>query len=463
MIARFRYDTTELFTLSGGGSGNDSVCINVYYFPTTPKIDMSITDEIDRWEKSRATEPIEVLLRGTSAEIIAAVNELENIFRRSERNATSITDSSVYLEYQSYASADVYRSRVITGRVEWSDEPALRRLPDSGDTTVKIYIFITRVGYWEAPEVELHLANTASSGVYVTGGRTIYNYDGDTTGHDNWVKTSSTYVEGILPAPVRIKLKNNSGSTQTYKHFHIGVIANANASMTHNIDGEDAVSGSDGTNTVVAGGSAYVRRLTNVGTTVRKVGFLLDYGAMQDTGGRFFRILGNFPASGTGVYAKLTLRYGGISGSQLAETGEVLLSGTYEVKDLGLLPLPPGGYEGASEDIYLVVELRADSTQTVDLDFLNLFACDSYRYITQVGESLASNDSVFDDQINYPVQVYTQVYSTTRNKKLFSYIGRTYLWPNRDNKITFLWDGSSITLVSTLNVSAWYRPRYITV
>lgn len=464
MITRFRYDTSNTFLFSGGGLGADAPCTTLLYFPVTPIPDMSITDEIERWEATTVTETLEVLLKGTSAEVISAVNTIEDILIKAQRQAKSVTDTSAYIEYQANSNTTVYRSRILDGRVEWSTEPALRRLPATGDTTVKVYIFITRVGYWEGSETELPLSNTSASGVAATGGRTIYNYDGTTTGHDNWVKIDSASIVGRIPAPIKVKLTNTTGSTQSYKHLHIGVNALSDSSLSHQIEGETAYVLSDGAST--ASGSASngnIWRVTNVGTTLRRISFTFDYALMQKTQGRYFRILGRFLASGSGVYAKVTVRSGSDTGALLAEGNEVLLSGAYDIKDLGTVPLPAGGYNPASEDIWFVIELRAATTQTVDLDFLQLYPTESYRYITQRGELMLANDMIYDNQIDYPIQTYAEDVAHNRRRMLYSCMGRTYVFPSRDNRIYVLYDGATVVHTNTFSIRAWYRPRVISV
>lgn len=464
MITRFRYDTTQTFSFSGGGVGADAPCTTLLYFPLTPIPDMSIRDEIERWEATTVTETLEVLLKGTSAEVISAVNTIEDILIKAQRQVNSIVDSGTYIEYQANSNTTVYRSRILDGRVEWSSEPALRKLPATGDTSVKVYIFITRVGYWEDSETELPLSNTSASGVAATGGRTIYNYDGTTTGHDNWVKIDSASIVGRIPAPIKVKLTNTTGSVQSYKHLHIGVNALADSSMSHQIEGESAYVLSDGSS--VASGSASngnLWRVTNVDTTTRRISFTFNAALMQKTQGRYFRIFGRFLASGSGVYAKITLRSGSDTGALLAEGNEVLLSGSYDIKDLGTLPLPAGGYNPASEDIWFVIELRAATTQTVDLDFLQLYPTESYRYITQSGETLSANDMIYDNQIDYPNQIYAEDATLNRRRMLYAAMGRTYVYPNRDNRIYVLYDGASVVHTNTFSIRAWYRPRVISI
>lgn len=463
MVVQLRYDTSNTFVLSGGGSGADAPCTTVTYFPVAPVLDMSISDEIERWEAARVTETCELLLKGTSAVVVAAVQAIEAIFAKAQRRAYAVSGESAFVEYQTYSAAGVYRSQILDGRVVWSDEPALRVLPNSGTTTVKVVISWTRMGYWEGAETELALANTSAGGAAGTGGRTIYNYDAATAGQDNYVQIASSAVVGVAPAPLKLRFQNLSGTVESYKHLHVAVNALANPAMSHQIEGESAYALSDGAIAADAssvGGNVW--RVTGV-STLKRISFVVGATLMQQTQGRNFRLLCRFPASGVGVYAKATLRSGSDTGALLAEGDEVLLSGAYNIKDLGVLPLPPGGYNALSEDIWLVIELRATTSQTVDLDFFQLFPTEAYRYITQRGETLVANEAIYDNMIDRPVQTYAENPSTFYRRMLYTTVGRAYVWPGKTQRILTLWDGASTTIADALQVRAWYRPRVMTV
>ena len=461
MIARLRYDTTELFLLSDAGSGVDAVCVGATYFPAAPVLDMTIQDEIERWEAARVTESCELWLSGTSAAIIAAVQLIEQIFAKAQRKAYAVSGESAYVEYQAHSGASVYRSRLIAGHVEWADRAAWRRLPDSGTTVVKLALIWTRIGYWEGPETELALSNTSSGGAALTGGRTIYNYDGPTTGHDNYVRIAPNYVSGIIPTPLRIRLQNTNGASRAYKHLHLSVNALAISSFSHQIEGEDFVTPSSASAAVVAGSSGgYAMSISFTGTAAIK--WALDYGFLQQTQGRPFRVLARMPTFGSAVYAQLEVRT--TSGILLASSdAEVLLSNSGYLQDLGTLPLPPGGYNPYSADLHLYLQLRSASNTTVQLDFMQFYAVEAYRYIVQRGDTLIANESIHDNLIDYPAQIYAENPTTSRRRSLFAANGRLYVWPGKDQRIYVLWDGTSVTITDTFLIQAWYRPRVATV
>lgn len=461
MITRLRYDTTELFTLTGGGSGDDAACIGVIYFPRTPTLDMSIIDEIERWESSSVTEACEVWLSGTSADVIAAVQMIELILEKAKRRLYTVISESAYIEYQAHSGASVYRSRILDGRVEWAEASTLRRLPDSGSATVKITVIWTRAGFWEGPEVEIALATTASSGAAVTGGRTIYNYDGATTGHDNYVAIASNQVTGIAPAPIRTRLQNLNGASRAYKHLHMCVNALAIPGMAHNVEGESFVTPSSAIVATVAdasGGQAAEVSFTGTAT----VKWALAYGFLQQSQGRPFRILARMPTFGSAVYAQSEIRTAG--GILLASSdAEVLLANATYLQDFGVLPLPPGGYNPYSDDLHLYLQLRSTASATVQLDYFQFFATEAYRLITQRGDTLVANEAIHDNMIDQPRQIYSENPSTSRRRALFAAHGRLYVWPGRDQRIYTLWDGTSVTTTDTFKIQAWYRPRVITV
>lgn len=461
MITRLRYDTTELFVLSGGGSGVDAACLGVSYFPRTAALDMGIADEIERWEAANVTESCDVLVTGTAAAVIAAVQMIELILAKAQRRVYTVTNESAYVEYQAHGSASVYRSRILDGRVEWSQAKALRQLPDAGTTTVQISVIWTRTAYWEGPEVELALSNTASGGAALTGGRTLYNYDGPTTGHDNYVRIAPNLVSGIAPAPLRVRLQNTTGASRSYAHLHLAVNALAISSFSHQIEGESFLTPSPAIVTVVSGASGgQVAEASFTGSATVK--WALDYGFLQQTQGRPFRILARMPAFGSAVYAKVEIRTTG--GILLATSdAEVLLSNSSYLQDLGVVSLPPGGYSPYSEDLHLYLQLRSTANTTVQLDYYQFYPTEAYRYIVQRGDSLVANEAIYDNQIDLPVQIYSESPSTSRRRALFAASGRLYVWPGRDQRIYALWDGSGVTITDTFLIQAWYRPRVASV
>lgn len=71
--------------------------------------------------------------------------------------------------------------------------------------------------WWEGPEVELEISTSGYAAA--TGGRRITN-----NGTDNWVHVTGGQIPAA-PGPLRLQLTNDTGASQDYRHFYIGLNA----------------------------------------------------------------------------------------------------------------------------------------------------------------------------------------------------------------------------------------------
>lgn len=404
---------------------------------------------------AQVSETAEIVGSGTAAQIRSAANSIEKLLDDARRRRASGLGTRVFVEYKPVDSDTLYRSEILDGRVVWSAEPAYRRLGDS-TPAIRYAVILERAPWWEGPETELAISANGQSAA--TGGRTLTN-----DGVNNWVQVADTQVGGTLPAPVRLRLINNTGSGQGYARLHVGI--NALAAPTtfgHVIQGESQVSGygSDQANGSSSGG--YYARFS-VGAAGAIICHWVVPAAMMAAGGRWLQLLmalaGDAP---TGTTVKWSI-YDFAGLVLLWEGQEVALAAGTRLHDTGAVPIPPGSWGTNYGQVRLVLwAKRPAGTANLDIDYIGLVGPDGYRYVYELGYSVLNNEYLEFDEIEGRAYVadatYTYPILVTYGSPLMIYPGRTqrvWVWEMLSNGTT------PITL--THSVRMWYRPRRATV
>lgn len=333
------------------------------YFPDTAQ------QRAGEWQP--VTETAEVNLSGTAAAIRSTVNSLENLFLLAARREVTGVGERVFVNYKPVdTDATAYRSEITEGRVVWSTNPGLRRLGDT-NPFAQIAVIWTRAYWWEGAEVEAQLS--ANGQAAATGGRTVTNDPAS----GNWVQAAAQ-VTGLLPTPARIVLTNNSGATRTYTRVYLALNANSDPiNLTTFLQGEARASGGTVTNDATCSGGQRLD-FTLSSSTVTFT-WSLSQANMQRTDGRRARVLGRFLNTSGALLVKPQMRSSG--GAVLWEGDELALATLIygEWIDLGIVPLPPGGYAGAYAAHSLALVFRGTGIAT--LDVLQLSMLDSYRAV----------------------------------------------------------------------------------
>ena len=419
-----------------------------YYVPETPQLD-------DAGRLQPVAETIELMLYGANtAAVEAAHNNLEIMGLAARQRRRTGAGPRVFLQYQPSGS--------VLGRSEVRElEARLGRnaMTGYGQAKLPVQLLVERVPWWEEARTAIPLAN--GNGSNNTAGLTVWNRDDGTAGQDNWADIAAGAVGGVLPSPLEIHMRNLSGGARQYNHFYVANNTFA-PSMAHWLEGE---SRSGGVGTVVAN-SAYSNgnylRLT--GTSIY-VSWALPAALLSATAGRYLRIMARFASYPTTpkVYARAEIRdyYGLVT---LARTPHETLLGP-EVDhfcDLGLLPLPPGGYSNNWAQNMLAITFRAESSATVELDYLQITPADElcYRHIEQRGMSVAANDWIVDDGI----EGLQYLIEGGANHGIYSeHTQPLHVFPSVAQRLYFLHDGPDTSSNWRLSVRAFYRPRRLTI
>ena len=420
-----------------------------YYVPQSPKLD-------DTGHFQPVSESIELMLYGAStAAVQAALNSLEAMRLTARRRRVTGVGPRVFLQYQPIGGAlgrsEVREMEVRLGR---------NAMTAYGQAKLPVTILIERVPWWEEGRVQIPLSN--GNGTNNTGGLTVWMRDDGTAGNDNWADIGAGVVTGVLPAPLEIWMQNQSGAARGYDYFHV---ANNtfDPTINHFVEGESYTSG--GGTIVANSGCSNGSYLRLTGTNIYAT-WTLPAALLAATAGRYLRLLARFvsyypPTPQIYVRAEIRDYYGLVT---LARTPYEVALGPEDanIADLGLLPLPPGGYSNGWAQNTLALSFRCASSATIELDYLQLTPADElcYRRLEQRGMSVAANDWVVDDGI----EGLQYLIEGGANHPIFTeHTPPLHVFPSIAQRLYFLHDGPDTSANWKLKIKAFYRPRRLTI
>lgn len=444
------------YTLSGDGA----TVAGCLYFPETPTAGAE-----------SIAETCTVTLVGTAAAVRAVVRNLEVALERAALRASRGHGDDVFVKYTAASGETENRSRVLGGRLVWPDEPARRRLAGG---IVEVALIWEREPFWEDVDlVELPLAN--SSGGPATGGRTIYNHDDSTSGHDNYVEITGSDVVGSLPAPLYLVMVNSATGVGA-RRFVLGSDVHYDIGSNAVLEGES----SDGSFTTTGAASASNGNYATVtwptntehDDLVNTSSSLLLYwtlptALMTASDGGWWSVVGRFHSTpAAGIYGKLRLVYPepGVSVTSVLWEGPEFELEARRLQVLGRVPLPPGRGLGYSAPLTLLFTVRAAASGSLDVDFFQLLGADGLRQFEILTGNLDGSDTITVDDTQQAIFTYDA--SLGYFIPLIADSGSA-LWcaPGRDQTIRVLYDegAGTMTISRTLSVSAFYRARRATI
>jgi len=225
----------------------------IKYTPQSPNLSTvdltpeSLRDGGERIVTTRrnVTESAEIIIIGSTMDAVRSiVRQIEALLRQAEEYQKRHVGARVYVELDPGASGTVYRSEILSGKVEWPDDTLSMWW---ANRKTRVVIAWTRRYYWEGPEIELPLTN--GNGTNVTGGLTVYNHDDGDAGHDNYVQIAGADVGGVIPAPAKIRTLNTYNSSARSAQFFVAHNAfSTPTSFAHILEAENR--------NYVAGGAA---------------------------------------------------------------------------------------------------------------------------------------------------------------------------------------------------------------
>jgi hypothetical protein len=413
------------------------------------------TSQYRNGEWQNVTEDAEVNLRGTAATIRSTVASIEMLLQAAIRRQETGVGDKVYVTFAPL-SETAYRSEVFDGRVVWSTDPGLRRLGDT-NPTVRIDVIWTRAPGWDGAETQASVSANAQAAS--TSARTITN----NAANGNWIQAAADQVTGDMPTPCRLELTNTTGSAQAYRKLFINVNAFSDpANLVHYLQAEAAVSGgSSSADATCSGGNKWSVTLSTTPTTYQ---WTLPAADMQRTKGRRARITARVVSIAGATYVRPKILDG--AGAQVLWTGDELYLGSLTdtvLLDLGIVPLPPGGYGTPYAAHRLGLEMRSSGAPTDVFDVLQLTMLDSYRYVDLNSISVANGATLQLDSIEGLNYISS---SSVWTALATSFGGPMMLYPGQLQRIHVLYEiaaTAGVPITGTFGAKLFYRPRRLTV
>ena len=394
--------------------------------------------------------------KASIALIETEINDIEWAFAQARNHQKTGAGNRYYVKFQADGSGSIWRSEILDGKVTFN-----RNTLDYEWIAKQLTVGViwTRRAWWEDnSEDELELSNV-NQVTPATGGVQVDNHDDGT--HANFVVIASTQVEGALPAPCRISMKNDTGGTQSYYNIYVGLSTYSATAFEHIIEGE---AGTGFTSTPASGsasGGSVGRKAMSSSWGV--LYWTLTGTQMEYAGGRYFRLLmrtdGDPPEN---TYIRTSIVGLWESDTILLDYG---ITADYEMHDLGVVQIPPG-LAGVTDisGLNLRVEVKNSAGGDIDIDYIQMTPLDSYLNLTSsVSALLTSNYIIVDDGVkNITYREDTSGDKMSRHVRFGDHI---YLWPGVAQRLIFLSSehtGAS-DIATTMNVSVHYRQRMLTI
>jgi len=161
-------------------------------------------------------EKIEITLKGTPAQISAALVDLEKRVYQAQRYIQKAAPSPQYLRFQMAAGGDYYYAEI--SDLFLVPHPSGYKTHARGSLALELHY--TRQNYFDGPQIEVPLSGRFGEDVF--GGAALYNHTDYHSAHGSTALIKPGDLTSPLPAPLRIELENTTAS-DAIKDIHIGV------------------------------------------------------------------------------------------------------------------------------------------------------------------------------------------------------------------------------------------------
>ena len=420
------------------------------------------------------TETADVAWTGTLAEQRTALQTINRLFQQARHRQRTGMGSRVWVEFSAagdgaYDDEDNYRSELLSGRV-LVDDSYRTGLQLESEQLLSQVVF-TRRYYWEGALTQLPLTNP--NGTDDLTGLLVYNCT-DSLGEygaerANYVDIDGDDVEGDLPAPLVVEMTNTTSTEETGTVWVSHNIWSDPADLNHVIEGEDAsTGGSDVVSGTASGG--YVRRYTTVtpDSWYEGITWTLSSELLTACAGNYFQLMARFETATVNL-AYYRFKVSLLQGSNaIWESAPFSIDSNYSHAIRPLLAMrlppwrPPSG-DVAACSLRLGVSRNDGGDDDLDIDFIHLFATDSYAMLQYVGAGLDEDETLIFDSIE------DNVYVSAAGGATGSFVRHgtlALLEPAMDQRLYFLmasWLGDYAEVDRTMTVKAYYRPRRLTL
>lgn len=409
----------------------------------------------------KVEDSIEIMIAADDAESQQTTkDEINNWLALAAELSPAINESKIWLRFKRPSETDWRVSPILGGVLKSLS------LGDHSQLKERYEILLTRLNFWEWPEIELGLSGNPA-GPFVTTALTVTNQ------FTPLFIDPAMAGDGQIPTPIRLTLAPyNSPSPipiDSFYLFHNAYSTFDAYSKAHLLQGEDSTAGGSDTLDTDSLGDYY--RLVTWGTSIDAAKFTWDLSAdlVASFGGRWYRVIARLGSAPTeDLYASVELNYPGGAGSPQAPQSEIYVQNAlgdgFRFLDLGAVQLPPVGMVAKPPALELAINLRSEAADSLGVDFVILCPADSFLQATAVTLYNAFEVSavIFDGYIG-------RVYVESDDQQFIDYqeIGQhPGIVPGRANQfITFAHDnrvdGADINQI--FDVTATYKPRRLTV
>lgn len=379
----------------------------------------------DPGDRETVAETARVVFDGATSSIRASLNQAEMLLRLAAEGRTRPALPRVYAEYRHGNSGTIMRSRLVGGRVTWSEDPTLRNL--AGATAQgEAAVIMERLPFWEGAQ------ETIGAGVIRNGSSSPYN------------RLALNAPSGTMPAPLVVSMTNSSGVSFFSNRFFLSV---------------DGAMGLTGTQHLISGGSAsWGAGLTH---STRLWTIPIPNDVIFKAKGAGMRALVAFSSLAAGdMYLKASLWSNFLDLlTPTGVTGGEVHIGQRRLINLGDLPIPPDGV--STSDLSLVISGYSPNAGSATIDFVHLTPSDRSLVIDQISSQFQTNQAHVEDSAEEQAYYFRSGFKVGLLRRSG---GPLTVYPGRTASLYILFDeGGSYNSSRQLTVNVSYRPRYATI
>ena len=424
-------------------------------------------------ETGLVTESSRIVFKNTSlANVVGETRTLKQLLSQAAAWEKDRSGAQVFAKFQPDSTLTLMRAPLRippNSRVVGSVQEDRKTTLHNGIVTYRLETDIVLThSVWEADsEIAVPLLSFATS-PKTANPVTIHNHTD--SGHGHYVDIAAADVIGDCKVPLRLVIVNTTASNQDSIVYVAHQWRGVPASIPSVLEGESAtnVYGFTITPTVDATCSN-----GNYGAWVWAVDgwvtakWALSAAQVQALAGGKARFLARFktlPASG--ILSTVNLHLPGNTTAYHPQPAEqwTTLSTTHYLQDLGSLSIPPS-LAGVSSlgALDLTLSFQITGGSTIDLDFLALIPCDSFRCLKAVTTGAVNTDTIMIDDI--AGEQYIQAAGGTRTGRLVSTGTPIMLMPGKRQFLYFLFENNvpGMEIDRSHTIQAWYRPRRMTI
>lgn len=421
---------------------------NVRYRTYTPVYDP---------KSETVSESVQLVMDGPA--IMANAERIQRILEDARQRQADRVGERVYLVYK-IGSGGEYRSEILGGDLAVSQ--GRMGMDNIRWNFVNASLNITRRNWWDGDEVELSITTMHGSG---TGGQDIDNFDDGLTG-SNAIVIESADVDGDLPCPVRLKLKNTAAGGSNVDRFYIGHNVADPDNFWGTIEGESATGGSDVAEATCSGGEYKTTSWTST-SEGKRFEWSVPTATLDTCKGGLFVVMVRFFDQ---VYSDLYMRFKlqAVVGAVYYEVwnGNLALMGEdSQLEYVDTVRLPPylPGQTGITD---LALELWArrnqSGTHTINLDYLHLLPISpqsGFNAFKSVTRGVDENEYFTHD--SFEMIAYRTETGGDKSGEFSHYGKGVFLAPGKKQRLYVLTrDYNGFAYISqTWKVQVYYRPR----